>query len=225
MPARRKLAAYTVPFLTFAALLALNGWLKKIDNQLWLTLPEYWIYPTQTVLCGVLLAWFRREYDFNGLRHAGFAMLIGIIAFIFWISPQAFFGFPLRTAGFNPLLLFEQRSSLYWLELILRFARLVIIVPFVEEIFWRGFLLRFLISENFERVPVGTFSWFSFSIVTLGFALAHSPADWPAAVVTGVLYNGVAYRTKSLSSCILMHAVTNLLLGFWIMNTKQWGFW
>ena len=189
MPARRKLAAYTVPFLAFVALLALNGWLKKIDNQLWLTLPEYWIYPTQTVLCGALLVWFRREYDFNGFRHAGFPMLIGIIAFIFWISPQAFFGFPPRVVGFNPLLIFDQRSPLYWLELILRFARLVVVVPFVEEIFWRGCLLRFLIAENFERLPVGTFSWFSFSIVTLGFALAHSPADWTAAVVTGALYH------------------------------------
>ena len=225
MPERRKLAAYTVPFLAFVALLALNGWLKKIDDQLWLTLPEYWIYPTQTVLCGALLVWFRREYDLNGLRHAGFAMLIGIIAFIFWISPQALFGFLPRTEGFNPVSIFGNQGVLYWPEIVLRFARLVVVVPFVEEIFWRGCLLRFLIDENFERLPVGTFSWFSFSIVTLGFALAHSPADWPAAVVTGALYNGVAYRTKSLSSCILTHAVTNLLLGLWIMSTKQWGFW
>ena len=102
---------------------------------------------------------------------------------------------------------------------------LLVVVPLVEEIFWRGFLLRLLIDEDFERVPFGTFSWFSFSIVTLGFALSHSPADWPAALVTGALYNAVAYRTKSLSSCILTHAVTNLLLGLWIMKTGQWGFW
>jgi uncharacterized protein len=225
MPARLKLAAYTVPFLAFIVLLALTGVLKKIDNQLWLSLAEYWIYPAQTILCAALLISFRREYDFDRLRQAGFAALIAVVVFIFWISPQAIFGFPPRTVGFNPLLLFNHQSPLYWLELILRFARLVIIVPFVEEIFWRGFLLRFLIDENFERVPVGTFSWFSFSIVTLGFALSHSPPDWPAAALTGALYNGVAYRTKSLSSCILTHAVTNLLLGLWIMNTKQWGFW
>jgi membrane protease YdiL (CAAX protease family) len=55
--------------------------------------------------------------------------------------------------------------------------------------------------------------------------LSHSQADWAAAVITGALYNLVAYRTKSLSSCILTHAGTNLLLGLWIMQTRQWGFW
>jgi CAAX prenyl protease-like protein len=65
----------------------------------------------------------------------------------------------------------------------------------------------------------------SFGAVTIGFMLVHSTADWPAAAVTGALYNLVAYRTKSLSACVLAHAVTNLLLGLWIMATRQWGFW
>jgi len=50
-------------------------------------------------------------------------------------------------------------------------------------------------------------------------------ADWPAAVITGGLYNLVAYRTKSLFTCVVTHSLTNLLLGVWIMQTKQWGFW
>jgi uncharacterized protein len=225
MPSRRKLVAYTLPFLVFIALLALNGALKKIDKQLWLTLPEYWIYPLQTILAGALLIYFWREYDFGRPRRIGFAVLIGIVVFIVWVSPQALFGSAPRTLGFNPLLLFNQRSPFYWLELVLRLIRLIVVVPFIEEIFWRGFLLRFLIDENFERVPLGAFSWFSFSVVTLGFALSHSPADWPAALVAGAAYNAVAYRTKKLSSCVLAHATTNLLLGLWITQTKQWGFW
>ena len=111
------------------------------------------------------------------------------------------------------------------MTIVLRFLRLAVVVPFIEEIFWRGFLLRFLINENFERVPVGTFSLVSFIVVTVGFGFSHASEDWIAALLTGALYNGVAYRTKKLSSCILTHAVTNLLLGLWIMKTKQWGFW
>ena len=99
------------------------------------------------------------------------------------------------------------------------------VVPLIEEIFWRGFVLRFLIDENFERVPVGAFSWFSFAAVTAGFAFSHSPPDWVAALVAGAAYNAVAYRTKRLSSCVVAHALTNLLLGLWIVQTKQWGFW
>ena len=225
MPSRRKLVACTLPFLAFVALLALNGALRKIDNQLWLTRPEYWLYPLQTILSGALLIYFWREYDFGRPRRIGFALLIGIIVFIIWISPQTLFGFSSRASGFNPLLLFDQRSPVYWFELVLRFARLIVVVPLIEEIFWRGFLLRFLIDENFERVPIGAFSWFSFAVVTVAFAFSHSPPDWPAAVVAGAAYNAVAYRTRSLSSCVVAHAVTNLLLGLWIVQTKQWGFW
>jgi len=221
----RKLVAYTAPLLAFVALLGLNTALKKIDRSIWLSSAEHWIYPTQTILCGGLLIWFRREYEFHRLRHVAFALLIGIIVFLLWISPQTFFGFAPRTIGFNPASIFGDQSPLYWPTIILRFLRLVIVVPFVEEIFWRGFFLRYLIDEKFERVPFGTFSWLSFSIVTFGFAFSHSAADWPVALVTGTIYNAVAYRTKNLSSCILTHAVTNLLLGLWIMKTKQWGFW
>ena len=98
-------------------------------------------------------------------------------------------------------------------------------MPLVEEIFWRGFFLRFLIAEKFETVSFGAFSWVSFAVVTLAFGFSHSMADWPAALVTGALYNLVAYRTKSLSSCVLAHGLTNLALGLWIVGTKQWGFW
>jgi CAAX prenyl protease-like protein len=224
MPEKRKLAAYTLPFAAFLALLALNGALKKIDNLFWLSSAEYWLYPTQAILCGGLLIWFRHKYDFDRLRRPFFAGFIAVVVFLVWISPQAFLGFSARTLGFNPDI-FARQPLLYWLTTIFRFLRLVVVVPFVEEIFWRGFLLRFLVDENFGRVRFGTFSLLSFAVVMLGFGFSHAAADWPAALLTGILYNGVAYRTKSLSSCILAHAVTNLLLGLWIMKTKQWGFW
>lgn len=224
MPDRGKLPAYTLPMLLFVGLLGLNSLLKQIDNRFWLSSAEYWIYPAQTILCAGLLLWFRREYDFHRLTRPIFAVLIAVAVFLLWISPQTFFGFAARTAGFNPDI-FSSDPTLYWTTIVLRLARLVVVVPFVEEIFWRGFLLRYLVDEKFERIPFGFFSWFSFFAVTLAFGFSHSKADWAAALLTGALYNGVAYRTKSLSSCILTHAITNLLLGLWIMKTKQWGFW
>jgi CAAX prenyl protease-like protein len=224
MPNRRKLIAYTLPMLLFVALLGLSSLLKNIDNRFWLSSAEYWIYPTQTIFCGGLLLWFRRAYSFQRLMRPIFVVAIAVVVFLLWISPQAFFGFAAREAGFNPDI-FSANPVLYWTEIVLRFVRLVVVVPFMEEIFWRGFLLRYLIDEEFDRVPFGRFSWFSFVAVTLAFAFSHSKADWAAALLTGSIYNGVAYRTKSLSSCILTHALTNLLLGLWIMKTEQWGFW
>jgi uncharacterized protein len=223
MPTRQKLAAHVLPMAVFIGLLALNGVARNIDNQVWLTHAEYWIYPVQTILCGALLIWFRAEYELERPRRGVFAIIVAVVVFVLWISPQAFFGAAPRSGGFNPDLF--RTAGAYASELILRFIRLVLVVPFVEEIFWRSFLLRFLIDDQFDQVRFGTFSWFSFTIVTLGFALSHSPADWMAALAAGALYNVVAYGAKSLSLCIFAHALTNLLLGIWIMQTKQWGFW
>lgn len=224
MPNRRKFAAYAVPMVLFIALLALNGLLKKVDHRFWLSSAEYWVYPLQTILCGGLVFWFRREYRWHRLSGIGFAIAVALFVFVLWISPQVFFGFPSRMEGFDPGI-FGSQPGLYWSTVAFRFLRLVVVVPLIEEIFWRGFLLRYLIAEDFVCVPFGSFSWLSFGAVTMLFALSHSKADWGAALVTGALYNWVAYRTKSLSACVLTHAVTNLLLGLWIMQTRQWGFW
>ena len=208
----------------FIGLLALGSALKASGGSFWRSSPEYWIYPLQTVLCAGLVWWFRREYDFGKLRQPAFVVAVGIAICVLWVSPQMFFGFAPRTEGFNPNV-FANQSPLYWSTIVLRFLRLVVVVPFVEEIFWRGFLLRYLIDEKFYTVPFGKFSPLSFWGVSAAFALSHSMPDWVAAFITGMAYNAVAYRTKSLASCVLVHAVTNLLLGLWIMRTGQWGFW
>lgn len=220
----RQLAAFTAPMAVFLTLLALNNFLQRPGGAFWLVSPEYWIYPVQTTICGLVLIWFWREYPFQAARRIGFAGAVALLALVLWIAPQAIFGFAPRADGFNPEV-FSDQPAAYWATVCLRFLRLVVVVPLVEEIFWRGFLLRYLINEKFSTVPVGSFSWLSFSAVTLGFGFAHARADWIPALITGALYNCVAYRTKSLPSCVLAHALTNLLLGLWIMKTRQWGFW
>jgi CAAX protease family protein len=221
---RHKLAAFALPMTAFLLLLALNGLLRNLGGSFWISSPEFWIYPAQTLLCGVLLFWFWREYEVGAPRQILPTVAVACIVFAFWIAPQEFLGFAPRYDGFNPEV-FSGQPAAYWTTIVFRFLRLVVIVPLVEEVFWRGFLLRYFINEKFYLVPMGTFSWLSFAFVTIGFGLSHARADWIAALVTGALYNYIAYRTKSLPSCILAHALTNLLLGLWIMKTGQWGFW
>jgi len=212
---RRKLIAFTLPMAVFFALLGLTPWFA---------VPVYWTYPAQTVICGALLLWFWRDYEFRAPRKIWIAIAIGLAVFVIWIAPQQFLGFAPRSVWFDPEV-FGNGSAAYWATVILRFARLVVVVPLVEEIFWRGFLLRYLISDEFTRISIGTFSWLSFLVVTFCFGFAHSRADWIAALICGALYNLVAYWTRSLAACVVAHAVTNLLLGLWIMQTRQWGFW
>ncbi|MEO5721192.1 MAG: CAAX prenyl protease-related protein [Chthoniobacterales bacterium] len=221
---RSKLAAYVVPMVAFLVLMAPVSFLQKMGDAFWLQSAEHLVYPVQTIFCAALLVWYWRHYEFHRLARIFFSIAVAVFVVVLWISPQAFFGVAARTDGFNPET-FAIGSIAYWGALGMRFLRLVIVVPLVEEIFWRGFLLRYLIDEKFASVPFGKFSWLSFGVVTVAFTFAHSSADWMAAAVTGALYNFVAYRTRSLSSCVLAHAVTNLLLGLWIVYTKQWGFW
>src|SRR3954465_7615994 len=220
----RKLIAFILPMGAFLVLLGLTGSGNRPETGSWFAYPAYWTYPAQTVICGALVLWFWRDYELRPPRGIWFALLVGVVVFAIWIAPQQFLGFAPRATGFDPEV-FAAQPSLYWSTVIFRFLRLVVVVPLVEEIFWRGFLLRYLISERFTTVAVGAFSWLSFAVVTLAFGLAHSPADWVAALICGALYNLVAYRTRSLAACVAAHATTNLLLGLWIMQTRQWGFW
>lgn len=220
----RKLFSFILPMAVFVVLLGVTAAGHRPETVSWFAYPAYWTYPAQTVICGGLLLWFWRDYELGAPRRIWFALLIGVVVFAIWIAPQQFFGFQPRLTGFDPEV-FADRPAWYRATVIFRFLRLVVVVPLVEEIFWRGFLLRYLVSERFTSVAIGTFSWLSFAVVTLAFGLAHSPADWVAALICGALYNVVAYKTRSLASCVVAHATTNLLLGLWIMQTRQWGFW
>jgi len=219
--------AFIAPFITFVVLLGLGQVIQSLfegGRSFLLVSPQYWIYPLQTLVCGALLVRYWRHYQFKPITKPGFTILAGIVALVIWVAPQVFFSSTPRADGFNPTL-FQENYPLFIVVVFLRFLRSVVVVSLLEEIFWRGFLLRDLISQDFTKVAVGAFSWLSFGVVTAGFCLEHSFADWPAAALTGALYNLVAYRTRSLSSCVLAHAVTNLILGLYIMKTKQWGFW
>jgi CAAX prenyl protease-like protein len=236
-PAKQQLWQYCAPFGLFIVLQALPGLLRDgfashltQPAPFWLATPELWVYPLQTFACAAVLIWFRASYP-RWVNLAGVAagLLVGIVVFVAWISPQLIFHAAARVAGgFNPHQLPPGAAGstlLYQAVVALRFARLVLVVPALEEIFWRGFLLRYLVREEFTEVPFGTFTPWSFGLVTLGFMLEHSTPDWPAALLAGALYNLVAIQTKSLPACILAHAGTNLLLGIYIMQTHQWGFW
>lgn len=226
MDPKRILVAYTAPFALFMTGLAAVSVAEAagIKNFAGVPLPPmYWIYPIQTAVCAGALLWFRSAYDFSGTTALKLlvGLLIGVLVCGIWISPQELFHQAARTEGFDPGIV---PGLTPWM-IAARFTRLVIVVPLVEEIFWRGFLLRYLVREDFTAIPFGSCSRFSFWAVVVAFTAVHAPADWPAAFLTGVLFNLVAVRTRSLAACTMAHAAANLALGLYICGTKQWGFW
>ncbi len=190
------------------------------------------------LLC--VLVCFRRQYDFRPFTGLALAALIGTLGIVIWIAPGFLFGFfemnqsvlkylgfVHRLDGFNPSSVAAHNGSLYCAVVAMRFVRLVIVVPLAEEIFWRGFLMRYLTDPDgdFWQVPFGTHHWRSFVMVTAMFMLAHASVDYAPALVFGSLMYWLAVRTKSLSACVLAHAVANLILGVYVMVSQQWGYW
>jgi uncharacterized protein len=219
--------AYVGPFALFILGFALMDVVHRIagkSENLLLLKPEYWVYPLQTLVCAVALIVFWKMYPFGSQRVVPLAIGVGVVVFFLWVSPQMFFKQPPRLEGFDPTP-FAGDPAMYWGTVLSRFARLVIVVPLIEEIFWRGFLQRYLINEQFLTVPIGKYTHLSFWGVVLGFTLIHSPVDYPAAAITGAIYGWLTVHTKTLLAPIIAHAVTNLALGIYIMRTAQWGFW
>jgi hypothetical protein len=93
----------------------------------------------------------------------------------------------------------------------------------MEELFWRSFLLRYAITSDFKSIPLGQFSWFSFIAISLLFGLEHH--RWLVGIVAGMVYAGLLYRRKNLFDPIVSHAITNLLLGIYVVVTGKWSFW
>ena len=105
----------------------------------------------------------------------------------------------------------------------IRMIGLAILVPAVEEVFWRGFLARWLVAEKWEEVPIGKFTVSSFLFVTILFTTAHP--EWIAAFVYCSLLNGYLIWKKDLWSCVVAHGVSNLVLGVYVLVTAQYQLW
>src|ERR1700730_9130697 len=127
---RRQLIAHVLPMLAFLALLALCQLLTGRGQSFLLRHAEFWIYPAQTILCGALLLWFRRCYQFHRLKNVVFTLFIAVAVFGIWIAPQYFPISHPRPVGFDPTLL-ESNSATYWSTILFRFLRLVVVVPLV----------------------------------------------------------------------------------------------
>src|SRR5262249_40204111 len=101
----------------------------------------------------------------------------------------------------------------------------VVLVPILEELFWRGWLARWLIkAEDFRSAPLGAYTPASFCIGMLLFASEHGPF-WDVGLIAGAAYNWLMWRGKSLADCILAHAVTNGCLSIYVLATGQWQYW
>jgi CAAX prenyl protease-like protein len=110
------------------------------------------------------------------------------------------------------------------LMLALRVVRASLLVPIVEELFWRGWLPRWIQDPKFQRIPLGQYTPLAFWATAALFAAEHGPF-WDVGLLCGILYNWWMKRTASLGDCVLVHATTNFALSMFIIASERWAFW
>jgi CAAX protease family protein len=208
---------FWIPMVVFGVLTLAEGYV-----------PLQWYpiaYIVKALLVTTCLVFYRRplaDIKFDA-RLILPSMILGIAVFVIWIWLDKFVSYPhlgARTA-FDP----TQLSGSWWFGVFLcvRFYGLALMVPVMEEIFWRSFLLRYLTQSDFERLPVGTFSASALGIMVAASALAHP--EWLVAIIASLAYAFWIKRTRSLFAAIVAHATTNGALGAYVLFTREWQYW
>jgi len=128
-----------------------------------------------------------------------------------------------RTAAFNPLKSYGEGSALAWTFIAVRILGSSLVVPPLEEVFYRSFLYRCFIKSDFLGVPFKTFQWGSFIIVGVAFGVSHY--EWLPGIFCAFVYQGLVIRKGRLGDAMTAHAITNLLLGLWVATQSAYQFW
>lgn len=215
-------AAYVAPFAVFLFLLAFQGtaahYLGRYEPML------------RALLLVAVLAVFSRDIIVWRPQRPLASLGLGLLVYLIWVGPEQLFPHYREHWLFHNFLFSEGAASLApelrqdVFGLTWRSLRAIALVPIIEELFWRGWLMRYLIDSRFEKVPLGTYQTFSFWMTAVLFASEHG-AYWDVGLAAGVLYNAWMLRTRSLADCILAHAVTNAALCAHVLTTQQWRYW
>jgi CAAX prenyl protease-like protein len=183
-----------------------------------------WLYPVKIAAVALLLALFWKQYE--ELRSTGpspkfalIAIAAGIAVFALWISLNAGWMIIGSPDGYDP----RVDGRIDWPLALVRIAGAALVVPVMEELFWRSFLMRWIVASEFRSVDPSQAGLKSFVITMFLFGFEHNL--WLAGMVAGAVYGWLYTRHRTLWSPIVAHAVTNGLLGLWVVSTGNWSYW
>ena len=209
---------------------------------MWFPPDRTWYPTTYTMVTGlatvsVLLVfplYFRHPF-----KVTWWSVLVGTVGIVVWIGlwkidkQMGIFQtigelLPFLASGgreaFNPL--DELADTPTWRSqfMVVRFFGLVVLVPFIEEFFLRGFLMRYIEHPDWDRIPIGVATYLSIIGVAIYALLSHN-FEPLAAVVWFSMVTWLLLKTRSIWDCIVAHAITNLLLGLYVVYSGTWELW
>lgn len=228
--------ARVAPFALFFLLTYCQGKLGE-DSK-------YWLYLAKT-LAGGWLVWEMRPYvtemrwafswEAVGVGVGVFVLWVGITGSwatqdtlwgkLDWLWAKLGWAHPAATPArpWNPLVQFGGQSLLARLFIVTRILGSTWIVPPLEEAFYRSFIYRYLAKPDFMTVPLNRFRPLPFLATALVFGLSHN--EWIAGILCGAAYQWLVLRKNDLGEAMTAHALTNFLLGGWVIWRGAWNFW
>jgi uncharacterized protein len=216
--------ARCLPFALFMVLLAIRGELSAQEDG---SIDPRWLYGVSVLVVSGALFWFARRYEelirahWLTLRELLWSVLVGLGVFYLWIHMDyAWMTLGEPSATFRPV---NPDGELQWGLIAIRWIGAALMVPVMEELFWRSFLMRWIDNQNFQQVDPKSVTVKALALSTLAFATAHTL--WLAAIMAGLAYALLYQRTGKLWAPIVAHAVTNGVLGVWVVLTGNWQFW
>jgi CAAX prenyl protease-like protein len=212
---------HALPYVLFLVLTGIGGLFEPVGPLV--------AYPVKLLAVAALLLVFARRGSYPELgtpyRLALFPLdaALGLAVFALWIAPESLPFLKLGESAFDPN---AAGASLRVPLVGIRLLGAVILVPFMEELFIRSFLPRFVDAgrdADWRDLPVGRFTVLSFVATAVLFGLAHH--RWAVGIATGVVYNAYLLARRSLGPVVVAHAVTNLALAVYVLRTGLWTFW
>jgi len=224
-------AIRVLPFVLFALPIYLQGPLG--DGS------PYWMYALRTLLGAGLIFWMWRHVTEMRWNFSWEAVAVGLGVFVLWVGLDPYYptlgelGHQLGVTSapapeesastWNPFSLYGSTSALAWFFVVVRIVGSSLVVPPLEEVFYRSFLYRYLARTDFLSMPLSEFRLWPFVVVCLAFGLAHH--EWLAGILCGFAYQGLVIYKRRLGDAMTAHAITNALLGLWVVARSQWQFW
>jgi exosortase E/protease (VPEID-CTERM system) len=210
--AKNATAAYLMPLLTIlAAGMVAHALSAGFDL----------LYPLRLVAAAVVLWAYKRSYraalDWTfGWR----ALAVGGLVFCVW----AVFARFLTTATATPADLSRLPTPVQGVWIGCRAAAAMVTVPIAEELAYRGYLMRRLVSPNFDSVAFSAVRWPALGLSALAFGITHGSL-WLPGIMAGLAYGALAMKTGSIGECVAAHATTNALLAIYVLRFDQWQLW
>lgn len=211
-----------LPFALYIALLALEGVLPDVAPGF----DVRWLYPVKAGLVAVALAVLWRHYGelktwgLSGLNLL-LSLAVGVAVLVLWVNLDAgwmLMGEPGQ--GYDPR---DAAGQIDWLLVAFRIAGAALVVPLMEELFWRSFLQRWVHQPDFLALDPAQTGLKALLIASALFAIEH--VQWLAGLIAGLAYGWLYIRTRTLWAPVIAHAVTNGGLGAYVLATGRWSFW